>query len=264
MRPSSATTEELVRARLAYVSAGLPPPTDPRRAVAPDDGDAGDEEGVEVGGDVRLSTPAPPAGWSRFELTRKHVIAAGVLLICGVLLALFAILRTQATEVDVVEPEIVSTPAVSASGAAEPPAELRVHVLGGVSEPGVVMLSEGAIVADAIDAAGGFSEDADPGQLNLAAAVVEGMQVMVGVEGQDSALSTGAEEGGAGAEGAGINLNTATQAQLEELPGVGPVTASAIIAWRERNGGFSSVAQLQEVDGIGPKTFAALQPLVVV
>lgn len=258
MRPSPATTEELVRARLAYVSAARPSPADPRRAVAAES--AEDDAEILVVAEPPAATQA--AWWSRFEVTRKHVIAAVVLLMCGVLLALFAILRTQATEVELSQPEIISTPAVSAATKEDSPVEIRVHVLGGVNDPGVVTLRDGAIVADAIDAAGGFSEDAEPGQLNLAAAVAEGMQVLVGVEGQDSAVSTGSEEGGSSGEGAGVNLNTATQAQLEELPGVGPVTAAAIIAWRERNGGFSSVAQLREVDGIGPKTFATLEPLV--
>lgn len=260
MRSTPETTDELVRARLAYVSVGHAPLGGPRRAVGSDEPD---EEGSSSADDGPAeSTPPPPSLLARLELTRRHLIAAAILVACGVVLALMAILRTQATEVELLEPvPIEQTTVPSPPPTPEPVPTMRVHVLGGVTEPGVVTVDEGAIVADAIAAAGGFTSDARPGELNLAAAVTDGMQVLVGVEGQESAVTDAGPPAGQ-ADGGSVNLNTASQAQLEELPGVGPVTATAIIDWRERNGGFSTVSQLQEVDGIGPKTFAKLEPLV--
>ena len=71
-----------------------------------------------------------------------------------------------------------------------------------------------------------------------------------------------ADSGGGPSTDGVVNLNTATQAELEELPGVGPGMAAAILAWREENGKFGSVEELQEISGIGPKTYEKLAPLV--
>jgi competence protein ComEA len=117
-------------------------------------------------------------------------------------------------------------------------------------------------VLDAITAAGGLTDDADPGELNLAAVVADGSQLVIG----DRASPRGElRPAGGGEDGDGaakVSLNTAGQAQLETLPGVGPVTAQKIVAWREQHGKFTKVAELQEVDGIGPKTYAELEPHV--
>ena len=277
MRSSSTSSDELVRARLAYVSSGHPPLGGPRRAAdGPEPGappvtrpehipsPSGDD--ATMGAPAATSLAPPPAvSWrDRVQVSRRHVIAAAVLVICGVVLALVAILRTQATEVELIEPVASPQPTVIEPAPVPSPSpapRIRVHVLGAVHTPGVVTLDDGAIVVDALEAAGGLTEDARPGQLNLAERVVDGMQVLVGIEGQDSEVH-GAPATETSSGGGKVNLNTATASQLEALPGVGPVTASAIISWRERSGGFGSVAQLQEVDGIGPKTFAKLEPLV--
>ena len=154
---------------------------------------------------------------------------------------------------------------------------------GAVAKPGVVTLPTGAIVQDAIEAAGGLTEAAVPGELNLAAPVGAGMQVKVGSKGEESHLAAGEQPAGVDAPGqsgtggqgsspqgsgkdenARMNLNTATAEQLEALPGIGPVTAAAIIAWRDEHGGFTAVTELQEITGIGPKTFTKLEPHVTV
>lgn len=143
-----------------------------------------------------------------------------------------------------------------------------VHVAGAVTKPGVVELAAGARVIDAIEAVGGALPDGDLDRLNLAAKVSDGERVFVGKPG---VADPGAGAGGAAAGGATsaapsgkVNLNTATQAQLEELPGVGPAFAQAILAERERRGGFTSVNDLRSVRGIGDKRFADLSPLVTV
>ncbi len=151
-----------------------------------------------------------------------------------------------------------------ASTSASRPA-VAAHVIGEVERPGLITLPEGARVDDAITAAGGLTSEADPGDLNLAQPLRDGQQIVVGsaakpggeVRGPDQATAASAVSGSAGAT---INLNTASSAELEELPGVGPATAQKIISWREQNGGFATVEQLMDVPGIGPKTFAEIAP----
>lgn len=146
-----------------------------------------------------------------------------------------------------------------------------VHVAGAVARPGVVSLSAGARVVDAIDAAGGPRADADLDRLNLAAPVADGDRVLVARVGDPPtpSLPTGGARdaddpaGAAGTIGP-IDLNTATLADLEELPGIGPTLAAAIIAERDRRGGFGSVDDLRSVRGIGEARFADLRDLVVV
>ncbi|WP_203567154.1 helix-hairpin-helix domain-containing protein [Aestuariimicrobium ganziense] len=140
---------------------------------------------------------------------------------------------------------------------------------GQVRKPGVVRLPTGARVHDAVTAAGGTTGQADLGSLNLAAVVTDGSQVVVGRRGGPSSVVSQAPDadagGPAGQPGSGkLNINTATVAQLEELPGVGPVTAASIVSWREQHGRFTRIEELQEVDGIGPKTYARLAEHVTV
>jgi competence protein ComEA len=155
------------------------------------------------------------------------------------------------------------------------PARIAVHVAGAVTRPGVVELHAGARVIDAVEAVGGALGDGDLDRLNLAAKVTDGERVYVAKVGQadpgvlggaggPAAAGGGDGAGGAGGSGAKVNLNTATQAQLEELPGIGPTYAQSIITERERRGGFTSVNDLRSVRGIGDKRFAELAPLVTV
>jgi competence protein ComEA len=162
------------------------------------------------------------------------------------------------------------------SGSSVPPAvtEIVASVTGLVAAPGVVTLAPGARVADAIAAAGGPAPGADLTGLNLAARLSDGDSVVVGsapVAGGVASGVTGApagadpHNGGASAGAAGLlNLNSADEAALDTLPGVGPVMAQNILAWREANGRFSSVEQLQEISGIGPSRYAQIAPLVTV
>ena len=119
----------------------------------------------------------------------------------------------------------------------------------------------------AVEAAGGLLLDADPGPLNLARTVADGERIDVPRVGEPAvgASGGGAVDGDGGVRADGlVDLNRATPAELEELPGVGPVLASRIIAFRDANGPFTEVGQLREVSGIGEKTFQSLAPLVAV
>lgn len=138
-------------------------------------------------------------------------------------------------------------------------APLLVHVLGAVARPGLVELSAGARVVDAVAAAGGFTAEADPAGVNLARPVVDGEQLVVLAIGQAPPPSTGGASGGSAAGGDGlVHLNTADVAALDTLPRIGPALAQRIIDWREANGPFTSVDQLLEVAGIGDAVFSGL------
>jgi len=153
-------------------------------------------------------------------------------------------------------------------------AEVVVHVAGAVVSPGVRRLPPGSRVIDALEAAGGALPDADLPRINLAAPLVDGQQVYVPKPGEQPPMAAGVPGGaggGGGAVGPGssvpgalVDLNTATAEQLDTLPGVGPSTAAAIIAYRDENGPFTSVDQLLDVRGIGEAKLEQLRDLVSV
>ena len=157
---------------------------------------------------------------------------------------------------------VASSP-ISSSGAG---ADLVVQAAGAVARPGVYRLPAGSRVADLVALAGGPIDGADPSALALAAKLVDGQRLYVPRPGESPAVSGGAGTATGSAAGdpaAGpLDLNTVTAAQLDALPGVGPSTAAAIVAFREQHGGFSSVDQLGSVRGIGPAKLEALRPLV--
>jgi competence protein ComEA len=161
-------------------------------------------------------------------------------------------------------------PAVAAPPGADPASgagPVTVDVAGRVRRPGIVVLDAGARVVDALESAGGARPGVDLTPINLARLLVDGEQIVVGVD-----APVGLPGGAAGAPPAGatttapalVDLNLADQALLETLPQVGPVTAAAIIAWRTEHGGFTAVTELLEVDGIGDATLAELTPHVTV
>ncbi len=156
-------------------------------------------------------------------------------------------------------PVVAPAPATS-SGA---PSTVTVDVTGKVRRPGIVVLDPGARVVDALEAAGGARPGVDLSGLNLARLLVDGEQVVVG-ERPPSAVAISAVPSPGVPGGPLVNLNTATQAELEALPEVGPVTAQAILSWRGEHGGFTAVDELLEVDGIGDATLGQLAPYVTV
>jgi competence protein ComEA len=141
-----------------------------------------------------------------------------------------------------------------------------VHVAGRVRRPGIVVLPAGSRVVDAVRRAGGFVPGVGPrsAALNLARVLVDGEQIVVGVVGATGGApaATAPVAGATPATGALVSLNTADQTALESLPGVGPVTATAILQWRSEHGPFTAVEQLLEVSGIGEATLAEIEPHV--
>src|SRR5215204_4834918 len=138
---------------------------------------------------------------------------------------------------------------------------LVVHVVGAVRRPGLYRLADGARTADALRRAGGATRRADLSLVNLAAPVSDGTQIVVpkrapAVEGVGAPPADGSAAAGP------VHLNTATVEQLDELPGVGPVTAQKIVDYREQHGAFSSVDDLDAIPGIGPARLEQLRELV--
>jgi competence protein ComEA len=154
-----------------------------------------------------------------------------------------------------------ATPTTPVGEVAETSTTVVVSVVGLVVRPGLVTLPSGARVADAIEAAGGFLPDADPATVNLAAVVTDGQQVAVGVPAAADGEGAGPQPPGSGGP---LNLNSATVADLDALPGIGPVLAQRIVDHRTSAGPFGSVEELDDVPGIGPVIAAELADLVTV
>jgi competence protein ComEA len=127
-----------------------------------------------------------------------------------------------------------------------------VHIVGEVQKPGIYDLPFDSRVFEAIFAAGGFTDKADQGSINLARAIGDGEQIVVLAKGQVTPVTAQGKNA--------ISLNSATQSQLEELPGVGPTLAARIIDWRLANGGFKKIEDLRNVSGIGNKLFLQIKP----
>lgn len=174
----------------------------------------------------------------------------GVLIAAGV--ALLALRWRQPAEIVIEPPPPTRTPA-----------PIEVYVSGAVVKPDVYALPAGSITKDAIQVAGGATGDADLNQVNLAQRLSDGQQIHVprigeappGVPGQAS---------GAPALSGPVNINTATQAQLEALPHIGPALASRIIAYRTEHGPFARIEDIQQVPGIGPSIFGEIKDLITV
>ena len=136
------------------------------------------------------------------------------------------------------------------------PREFVVYVTGAVATEGVYTLREGDRIVDSVEAAGGLTPAADGTAVNLAQRLVDGEHVHIPLAGEGPVAPAGSSRL--------VNLNTASQDQLETLPGIGPTRASAIIAHRSGNGSFARVEDLLLVEGIGAGTLASIRDLVVV
>lgn len=160
-----------------------------------------------------------------------------------------------------------STSPTSAQSEVSPDAgALVVHVSGEVANPGVVRLPAEARVVDAIEAAGGLTESADPAAINLAAPLSDGQQVHIArrgetvpVPGIHSGITPAGPTSATTEDGALINLNTASAEQLEALPRIGPSLAARIVEYREDNGLFASIDDLVNVSGIGPAILESIR-----
>ncbi|MDN4596261.1 ComEA family DNA-binding protein [Leifsonia virtsii] len=210
---------------------------------------------------VRGAEPAP-----RSRRVRAGVGGAVVLLIVAAVIAVLVSAAAQGGG-SVVTPSAVALRETSPVESA-PPGSVLVHVTGAVRRPGLVSLAAGARVVDAVAAAGGVADDADVAAVNLARPVADGEQLAIPKVGDPpagAAVGSGSAVGsGAAAGSAPVNLNTATQAELEGLPRIGPALAQRIVDWRQANGRFAQPSDLLKVSGIGQKLFDGLKDRVVV
>ena len=217
-----------------------------------------------------MPAPIVPLITRRLGCTAAEALALCILAIAS--LACVGLLWLQARPALVPAPvQGAGVPSESASdGIVVTDADVIVHVAGAVARPGVYTLAGGSRVGDAVSAAGGPLRRAVLDGLNLARPLTDGEQVLVPDRSQAPAPPGGgaaapidpAAGGSAAGAGAMVSLNAATLADLETLPGIGPVLAQRIIDHRDSIGGFTEVGELRDVSGIGEKTFQSLAPLV--
>src|SRR4051794_156926 len=226
----------------------------PRGHSGPDIAQVDDDAGTY------LVDPAPPEpahhiDWpGRLGISPTALAAVAAVLVLAVVSTALVAWRARARDVGSgLAPAQIPPAAASTTAAATD--TVVVDVAGRVRRPGLVTLPTGSRVADALRAAGGARPGTDLTSLNLARKVVDGEQIVVGAAAPPVV-------GGSPGPTNPIDLNTATADQLDQLPGVGPVLAQRIVAWRTSHGGFTAVSQLREVTGIGDSKYADLQPLV--
>jgi competence protein ComEA len=231
-------------------------------------GGGGDESGLSGAGAFGERKGGRMGLWA-FDPGRRGVRALAVVAVLVIVVAAFLAWRARprvdpvATPVFQAGSGAADGPAVAPSATGSTSAEVIVAVEGKVRKPGVVHLRAGARVADALDAAGGPEPGVDVAMLNLARKVVDGELILVGVTPPPGTSVPAAAVPGATTGGL-VNLNTATLADLDTLPGVGPVLAQRILDARTAQGGFKAVSDLRKVDGIGDARYEQLKDLVTV
>lgn len=183
---------------------------------------------------------------------RRLAAWAGGALVLVVLAAWY--LSHTRTTADAAPPPVAT---IAVEGSAERGGKVAVDVAGEVEQPGVYMLPSGARVEDALERAGGPTRKADLTQINRAAKLEDGRQVLVPVRAPKGTAPAAPAAGTTPQQP--LNLNTATLEQLDTLDGVGPATAQKILEYREQHGGFTSIEELDQIPGIGEKRLAALR-----
>jgi len=190
-------------------------------------------------------------GWERYGGYISLILLL-VILLGG---ALFYLRWPRPSPIEIIEPT---------SAPASTPGEIGVYVVGAVLNPGVYFLPQGSRVEDALEAAGGPTDEADLVRVNLAKRVYDEEQIYVPRLGEENpplpppSGSPGSQAGGK------ININTATVAELDTLPGIGPVLSQRIVDYRKANGPFAAIEDIKNVQGIGEATFEEIKELIFV
>jgi competence protein ComEA len=222
---------------------------------------------------------------SRWALAPRHIAVVAFILVLGLAWAGWSLFHSRPEVIPDMSPPAVGGSPVSQPSSGGPPAgqptpglspglpsstgatspsaqEVVVDVAGKVRRPGLVRTTPGARVADVLALAGGALPGVDLTTLNLARQVTDGEQILVGVPGAPPPTTPGAAASPTLGSQTPLDLNKATLADLESLPGVGPVLAQRILDWRTEHGRFTTVDELQEVSGVGQKKFDSLKPHV--
>jgi competence protein ComEA len=221
----------------------------------------------------------PPTLQGRVQLGSSHLTLVALTVAAALAVTAWVVVRADGSQTTVpmarvaaaagsgTPSALVSLPSAGAGSASATPSTgstIVIDVTGKVRHPGIATLPLGSRVVDAVEAAGGARRGVSLRTLNLARVLVDGEQIVVGIPGPAGVAASAASAPGAGPSGSVplVNLNTADQTALESLPGVGPVTAQAILKWRSENGSFTAVDELLEVSGIGDATLAEIAPFV--
>ena len=178
--------------------------------------------------------------------------------------------RVRPAPIVIVPPEPTTPPEPTAT-----PGPMRVYVNGAVAAPDVYELPPGSLVADALEAAGGWTAEANTAVVNLAQSLTDGAQVYVPSQDEEAAVPAVVvesrttsldvlEDTGATSSGGLVNINTATAEELDALPGIGPSTAQKILDYRDENGRFNSIEEIMNVSGIGEAKFNSVKDLITV
>lgn len=228
-----------------------------------------------------------------FDNKKKIIIIVAIILVLFIAYLIYEIISQPSSEIDFnilldgtengeemnKSENFVDNETEEVSETAEIEEEIVVHITGEVKKEGVIYLKKGARIVDAIKEAGGETKEADLSQVNLAYELQDGQKIyipnknekvsqyIISTNGEtidSNGANTGNESTSTSKEGAKVNINTATQNELDGLPGIGPALAQRIIDFREENGNFKSIEDIQNVKGIGDSKFEEIKDKIVV
>lgn len=192
-------------------------------------------------------------GWEWIRERRKWVVIIALILFAG----LGFLFYPDKPQEEAFQPVAETTQRIEEKEKAETVRDVVIDLKGAVKKPGIYILPEGSRLYEAIERAGGYKENADVKQVNGAQLLTDGEGIYIPTVGEEASLPAQSQKGK-------VNLNKATEEELQTLPGIGPSKAKAIIQYRQEHGGFKSVDELKNVSGIGDKTFEKLKPEISV
>ena len=203
----------------------------------------------------------------------KVIITVVILLIIGILFAIYLFMNDDTYEEinfnEIFEEDDKITNESIENDETEQEIEIAVHVTGEVKKQGLIYVKQGARVADAIEKAGGETSEADLSQINLAYILEDGQKIYIPNKNEKISQyitknNGNNENNNTDKEDKKVNINTASQNELDELPGIGPSTAQKIIEYREENGNFETIEDVQNVKGIGDAKFEEIKDKITV
>lgn len=196
----------------------------------------------------------------------KRVLLPGILCVAGILAFMYMQEEEESSFELIEEAEPVQAEPVEEPVDTKEALQVLVDVKGAVKYPGVYELTDEDRVVDAITLAGGYADGANPSLINHAQKLQDEMVIYIPLHGEETEIAiqsfTGSGASGSGSDSTKVNINTADEAQLTTLPGIGPAKAKAILTHREEQGKFQTIEGLKEVSGIGDKTFEQLKDLI--